>query len=459
MSKEPSMKLHKFLVMALPLSGALSILRNLVDLMNRTEEMKVLIQAGYFGLLAAMMCCLLIMLASCVLKILAGIRLHDLRWSGVKLALLGTGGTVLYSLLWVLLVLPDGQMLAQAVMYAIYALILFLYYRKRRPVFDRKWAYATPVQPDQAASVARVPGEIPARQPDLPPTPPTASAPAKPASAASGPSIRLTPVSKPKNVPDQLSLFREPDFEQMEIEPTEDGVQVLKHFGAFSGETGAGHVTKEINRVMWGAYGPYLDIRKWKDGTPKRGIAITAEEEPAFFQLLRTAAPEQFHSDPSPAPAPDPGPVAPSKKPPVAILVLLGLSIVLAVSTLYLAGQYRQLTAEKEQASGEVTTLTEQVSTLEDALYDVNVDLIKMFEQYDYLYGFISVTDPSGYVDYRDMEDSSRQSSSKNRGLHKYDLVYHFDENCPELTSGPVAVRDFVDLILEDYRPCYRCAS
>lgn len=52
--------------------------------------------------------------------------------------------------------------------------------------------------------------------------------------------------------------------------------------------------TKEINIVAWGDYPPALDIRKWKDGEPKRGITINDHELDAFFEALRKAYPERF---------------------------------------------------------------------------------------------------------------------------------------------------------------------
>ena len=36
--------------------------------------------------------------------------------------------------------------------------------------------------------------------------------------------------------------------------------------------------TKEVNIVQWGNYIPMVDIRRWRDGYPLKGITLTDEE-------------------------------------------------------------------------------------------------------------------------------------------------------------------------------------
>jgi len=64
--------------------------------------------------------------------------------------------------------------------------------------------------------------------------------------------------------------------------------------GEYDRPDGKGHVTKEVNLVDWGEFGPMLDIRKWQDGEPRRGISIAADELDAFFAALQEAFPDRF---------------------------------------------------------------------------------------------------------------------------------------------------------------------
>ena len=47
--------------------------------------------------------------------------------------------------------------------------------------------------------------------------------------------------------------------------------------------------TKEINIVRWGVYGPQIDIRRWRNGEPNKGITLNEEEA---RRLLRTLTQE-----------------------------------------------------------------------------------------------------------------------------------------------------------------------
>ena len=46
-----------------------------------------------------------------------------------------------------------------------------------------------------------------------------------------------------------------------------------------------GGTTKEINIVRWGAFGPQIDIRRWKAGEPK-GITLNEAEARKLLQML-----------------------------------------------------------------------------------------------------------------------------------------------------------------------------
>lgn len=44
--------------------------------------------------------------------------------------------------------------------------------------------------------------------------------------------------------------------------------------------------TKELNIVKWGNLEPMYDIRKWEDGQPSKGIALTVEEAKELYKAL-----------------------------------------------------------------------------------------------------------------------------------------------------------------------------
>ena len=47
-----------------------------------------------------------------------------------------------------------------------------------------------------------------------------------------------------------------------------------------------GGTTKEINIVRWGAFGPQIDIRRWKAGEPGKGITLNEAEARKLLQML-----------------------------------------------------------------------------------------------------------------------------------------------------------------------------
>ena len=72
-------------------------------------------------------------------------------------------------------------------------------------------------------------------------------------------------------------------------------VEAIGVIGEYDRPDDAGHVTKEINIIEWNEeYGPVLDIRKWQDGVPRRGISISEDELDAFFDALQRAYPDRF---------------------------------------------------------------------------------------------------------------------------------------------------------------------
>ena len=51
-------------------------------------------------------------------------------------------------------------------------------------------------------------------------------------------------------------------------------------------------VAKEINIVKWGVYNPMIDIRRWQNGEPKKGISLSYEEAKKLLEALQEALTE-----------------------------------------------------------------------------------------------------------------------------------------------------------------------
>lgn len=51
-------------------------------------------------------------------------------------------------------------------------------------------------------------------------------------------------------------------------------------------DSGNGNTT-ELNMVAFGDYKPKLDLRRWRDGQPMKGIALTDEEARNLLTALR----------------------------------------------------------------------------------------------------------------------------------------------------------------------------
>ena len=48
-----------------------------------------------------------------------------------------------------------------------------------------------------------------------------------------------------------------------------------------------GGTTKELNIVRWGFMPPQIDIRRWKEGEPSKGITLNAEETKRLYEVLK----------------------------------------------------------------------------------------------------------------------------------------------------------------------------
>jgi len=49
----------------------------------------------------------------------------------------------------------------------------------------------------------------------------------------------------------------------------------------------SGDYTTELNRVAFNGYPAKLDLRKWKDGKPLKGITLTDDEARSLLEALR----------------------------------------------------------------------------------------------------------------------------------------------------------------------------
>lgn len=67
--------------------------------------------------------------------------------------------------------------------------------------------------------------------------------------------------------------------------------QITEHIATI-GETGGGYTT-ELNRVAYRDYPPKLDLRKWWNGKPLKGITLTEEEARNLYNALAGALPEE----------------------------------------------------------------------------------------------------------------------------------------------------------------------
>ena len=52
--------------------------------------------------------------------------------------------------------------------------------------------------------------------------------------------------------------------------------ELVKRIAVIGGKEGS--VTKEVNLVKWGVFDPMIDIRRWQNGEPSKGISLKYEE-------------------------------------------------------------------------------------------------------------------------------------------------------------------------------------
>ena len=65
--------------------------------------------------------------------------------------------------------------------------------------------------------------------------------------------------------------------------------EIIKKIGV-AGETG--NDTKEINIIKWSDNAPCIDVRRWRNGKPLKGIAFHPDEIDELIKLLKKAKKE-----------------------------------------------------------------------------------------------------------------------------------------------------------------------
>ena len=60
--------------------------------------------------------------------------------------------------------------------------------------------------------------------------------------------------------------------------------ELVKRIAVIGGKEGG--VTNEINLVKWGVFDPMIDIRRWQNGEPSKGISLKYEEAEKLLAVL-----------------------------------------------------------------------------------------------------------------------------------------------------------------------------
>lgn len=60
--------------------------------------------------------------------------------------------------------------------------------------------------------------------------------------------------------------------------------ELVKRVAVIGGKEGG--VTKEVNLVKWGVFDPMIDIRRWQNGEPSKGISLKYEEAEKLLAVL-----------------------------------------------------------------------------------------------------------------------------------------------------------------------------
>ena len=64
------------------------------------------------------------------------------------------------------------------------------------------------------------------------------------------------------------------------------GFEVLEHIAIIG--SGKGGYTTELNRVSYNGYPAKLDLRKWHEGQPLKGVSLSEDEARALYESLKT---------------------------------------------------------------------------------------------------------------------------------------------------------------------------
>lgn len=60
--------------------------------------------------------------------------------------------------------------------------------------------------------------------------------------------------------------------------------ELVKRIAVIGGKEGG--VTKEVNLIKWGVFDPMIDIRRWQNGEPSKGISLKYEEAEKLLAVL-----------------------------------------------------------------------------------------------------------------------------------------------------------------------------
>ena len=60
--------------------------------------------------------------------------------------------------------------------------------------------------------------------------------------------------------------------------------ELVKQIAVIGGKEGG--VTKEVNLIKWGVFDPTIDIRRWQNGEPSKGISLKYEEAEKLLAVL-----------------------------------------------------------------------------------------------------------------------------------------------------------------------------
>lgn len=79
--------------------------------------------------------------------------------------------------------------------------------------------------------------------------------------------------------------------------------KLVRHIGVINRDAA---VKKTVSLIQWSGMPVSLDIRKWRDGSPEKGISLYGDEVKELCQVLKTQYPEYFADLPSAGAAKNP---------------------------------------------------------------------------------------------------------------------------------------------------------